>query len=326
MRPIAPLSLALLLAAVLAPEASAHGGGFGHGGRSRYQAPSIACDCGKVDCPKCSAAGLAAGEGLSKRETRTEVVRTWGELAEVRVTTVFEAEADKGFLEAFARVERPPLLAVTGGGVTCVEEDVTGTLTPSQGARRDYLWERNRRLRDPMLVLRENAGAVTLRVFPISARGTTTATLRGYTLLAAPDSLRPRLYRTEDRFLVVLPRTEVSERDADFVDEAGARVLLLLPKTACCVRYPALMKEAVEVPCVPALSSAIRGKGTGAVNDATALVALPAGSRAPSALFVGPAQDAPWFDPGVPPGLRAPGDPSPPPPPPPPADPKAAAP
>lgn len=315
MRPIHASPLALALVAASAPAAYAHGGSFGHARSVPYHAPCLPCDCGRADCPKCSAPGLETGLGLSKRETRTEVVEAWGEIAQVRVTTDFAAAEDRTFLEAFARVERSPLLAVTAGRVNCIEHDLTGVLAPSQGARRDYLWERDRRIRDPMLVVREGPGTVSMRVWPISVRGTTTATLEGFTLLAPPASGGTRIYRTGDLYLVVLPWTREVAKEADFVDEAGKRVLFVLSKGVCRARFGARADAAVEVPCVPALRDAIRGRGDASVNGATALVALPAGAHAPSNLFVGPLEDAPWINPRTLPGLAELSDPAPPPPP-----------
>jgi hypothetical protein len=319
MRVLAGISVVLVLAAwAVPPEALAHGGQFGHGTQRPWRAPSLPCDCGRIPCPTCSAPGLAEGRDLSRRETRTEVVERWGEVARLRVTTVFRTDVERTFLEASARVEAAPLLAVTGGSVTCVEHDLAGVLAPSTSATRDYLWERDRRLRDPMLVRLDGLGAVTMRVFPISSKGPTTATLEAFSLLAPPGSGAPRLYRTGARFLVVLPRTEANEREADFVDEAGGRVLRFLSETVCRVRFGALVDTALEVPCVDALRDAARGSGSAAVNGATALVALPRGSKAPADLFVGPAHLAPVVSSGpVPPGLREPSDPPPPPPPPP---------
>ena len=325
MRPIH--ALAFVLAAAPLSVAFAHGGQFGHASSGPHQAPSMPCDCGKADCLACSAPGLSTGAGLSKRETHVEIVHTWLELAEVRATTVFATAEERTleehtFLEAFARIEQPTVFAVTGGKVTCVEHDLHAVRSPERVARRDYLWERDRRLRDPMLVLRDGPGAVSMRVFPISVKGPTTATLEGFVLLPrhalAPSG--PHLYRTDRHFLVVLARTPETAKDADFVDEAGDRVLVFLSEAACRARYGARADKAVEVPCVPALRDAVLGGGDEAVCDSTALVALPPGSQAPANLFIGLPKDAPWIDPSRPPSLAPrpdPKDPTPPPPPPP---------
>jgi hypothetical protein len=244
-------------------------------------------------------------------------VWTWGDLAQVRATAVFET-TEKGFLEAHAEVRRGPLLAVTAGTVRCGEHRLKGRLAAAAAARRDYLWERDLRLRDPMLVQRVGPGAVSVRVFPVSVRAPTTVRLDGFALAAGVGLTGPRLYRTGDSFLAVLPRTPEAERAADLVDEARGRVLVFLTAGQATVRYGDRARTAVEVPCVDALRDALRGRGEKAVTGEALLVALPEGSRAPPHLAVGtsprpalvPADRPRWTGPGD--------DPTPPPPPPPP--------
>jgi hypothetical protein len=315
MRFLAALAMGAVVLAAAAPRARAHGGCFGHARRGPVQAPSIACDCARAECETCSAPGLAEGRDLSKREVRLETVKRWGDLEQVRVTVTFETKVERTFLEAHARIERPPVLAVTAGTVTCVEADLTGIRAPDERARRDYLWERDRRLRDPMLVRAEGIGAVSVRVFPVSTRAPMIARLDAFTLAEPAGTAGPRLYRTSDRFLAVVPRTPENERDADFVDAAGGRALFFLTEAQARVRHADLVAAAVEVPCLDALRDAIRGRGDAAVTADTSLVALPKGSRAPDDLFVGPAEKAPLLGPArtTPPALRPPPDLAPPP-------------
>ena len=315
------LLLVFVACVACAPAAWAHGGQFGHARRpSPTHVPSIACVCGRVDCPACSSAGLGGGEGLSRREVTTEVLETWGDLVRVRTTLHFAAAEEHQFLEASVRVEEPTALAVVVGEVTCVEHVLRGVLTPSLTARRDYLWERDTHLRDPMLVLPEGPGRVAVRVFPISHRGTTTATLWGFAVRPLPGG-EPRCYRTGEEFRVVAPRARAGLRDDDLVDAASGVGLRFLSASEMRWFHPALARQAVEVPCVPALRCAVRGRGGSAVNRATALVALPRTAHAPANLFVGPAADAPLL--ADPLALREPSDPLPPPPPPPSPPPEA---
>jgi len=286
----------LLLAALgsfvgFAGDALGHGGSFGHARRGPDRVPSMACDCARVSCPACSAPGLESGEGVSERTT-VETLGRWGEIGRVRIRTTFAAEVDPQFLEAAVRVEQAPLLAITSGTVRCVAETLTGVLRPSQRARRDYLWERDTRVRDPMLVLRRTASVVDVRVFPVSTRGTTTVELEGYVLLRHESPGGPRAYRTEDLFLVVLPPS-ADETAPDLVDDAGGRTVRFLSDVEMKALHPGLVARAVDVPCVPALRDAVLGTGDAAVTESTALVALPSGSQAPTSLFIGRAQDAP---------------------------------
>jgi hypothetical protein len=320
MRILAALGSLLVLVAV-APDALAHGGG-GFRDAGRRPAPTLECDCAKADCPACAAKRPAEGEFLTQRTPAIETIRSWGELAEVRVGAELTTTQPHGLVEALVRIEHGPILAVTAGGVTGPEVDLRGVLQASQSARRDYLWER-RRLRDPMLVQREDAAAVSMRVCPIPAKGTMRATLTAFTLLAPPSRPDPRFYRTADRVLVIRPRTPETEKDADFVDEQGGRVLLFLPESACRARWPGLIDRAYRVPCVPAIEAAVRGKGAAAVTEETALVALPPGSHAPADLFVGPIENAPRTG-GRFPQSHEPSDPPPPPPPPADVPPRAA--
>jgi hypothetical protein len=310
---------AVSLAALCDSEARAHGGSYGHGTRGPFRAPSIPCDCAKPYCLKCSAPGLAEGANLSRRETKVEVVETWGDLARVKTTTAFATDQKYRFLEAYASIEVAPLLAVTAGTILTGDHEMVGVRAPSQEARRDYLWERNWSLRDPMLVARHDESTVHVRAFPIAKGVPTTVTLEGYTLAPAPESEEPRFYRTGDVFLRVSPTAKAARwLPVDFWDEKGGRAIQILDLEACTRWFPKHVESAVEVPCVPALVGAITSKSDAAVNQDTLLVAVTPRRKAPKNLYVGKPGDAPitsWGS-SVPPGLREPRDPVPPPPPP----------
>lgn len=315
MRALAALSLGVTLLLAVAPDALAHGGGGRPAPGGLVPAPTLPCDCGRIDCPLCGSKALASGEGLTKRDVRFKVVRSWGEVAEVRVVAEFQAASGALPVEGAVRVERGPLLAVVGGDFRIRGPGLTGALTPARSARRDYLWEL-RRLEDPLLVLREGAGAATLRVFPVIADVPSTATLSAFVILPLPAGAGPRAYRTKERVLLVSPRTPGADAEADVVDAAGDRAVRFLSDAAFRARFARFPGPVYEVPCVPALEAAARGEGDAAVTEETAIVALHTGLRAPVDLFIGPAARAPLVAGRFPPGMHEPTDPPPPPPPP----------
>jgi hypothetical protein len=313
--PAAPWAAGLLAAAaiLLAPHAWAHGGGgfrgpagavppglrepgdpFPPGGR-----PAIACDCGKPGCKRCSMPGLEAGEGLSKRETRVEVLESWGALARVRVEVELATEVKDRFLEGFARVEQGPLFAVTSAWVTSGGKRLDAAPRPALEARRDYLWDRLK-ARDPLIVEREDAGTVRLRVFPVAAGTPTVVTLEGYAVLPARPGEGISLHRTGDRWLAVVPFTEGSAVGTLCLDRAGSRLVQVVDEAGCRRRWPSLMASATEVPCVPALEAAMRGCGDACASGETALVALEPGGGAPKDLFVSKPSPAPRSVPAPP--------------------------
>lgn len=235
----------------------------------------------------------------------------------MRITADLATERDDRALEAYASVTMAPVLAITEGHVRANDQKLVGVLNAAGPARRDYLWERDRRKRDPLLVQRHASDTVSLRVFPVQKDVHVQATLLGFALTEAPSSDAVRVYRTGLAHLVVVPLTHPTAARADLRDEAGGRALLLLGWRECRKLFPPRVHPAREIPGVDAICVAVRGTGSAAVTDTTVLVALPKGSRAPTDLFVGDVKDAPLIDGGVPPGLREPADPVPPPPPPP---------
>ena len=316
MRCFYPLILLVSLTILGGTAAWAHGGGGFRGPRGPTRAPSIRCDCACAACARCATPGLIDGEGLSVNETRFEVLRTWGELARVRITTTFETREKDAFLEGYTRVSPGPLLAVTAGFVRTGESVLVGTRRPSTQARRDYLWQRRNSLLDPLLVQRHAAGAVDVRAYPITPGVRTTVVLEGYVLLAGSAGTGVRVYRTGELCLVVAPLTGSTAKSAAFVDTEGGRALSILDVRTCRRFHPKAFEKATPVPCVPDFEAVMRGTGEAAVSSATALVALPPGRAAPTDLFIGDPKAAPWREPRSvgppPPPQTAPGPPTPP--------------
>ena len=296
-------------ATLFAATAHAHGGGFRGPPRP---VPNIPCDCGSVDCTKCSRPGLAIGEGLVKRETTFRVVKTWGDLAQVEIHADFRAAGAERLEEGYVRVAPAPLLAVTGGTIVNSGETLWGARLPDREATRGYLHRRWRSSIDPLLVRFETRGSVTVRAFPIDHKADTRVKLEGFVMLAKPGRVGVRIYRTDELCLVVQPLTKQSRKTAVFIDEAGKRALSVLDPRTAKRRHPQAFAKTIDVPCVPALEAVLRGSGDAAVTETRALVALPPGPTVPPNLFIGPASEAPTVNGSVPPGME------PPPPPPPP--------
>lgn len=298
---------ALLSVPALAVVAEAHGGR----GPPVIVHRGIPCDCGLIECDKCSDEPLRRGDDVRVSSPSVTQVKRWGDVARCRVAVTFETRPDRGMFEAYSRVEPGPLFAAVAGSLRNGAESLSAELTPSGEARCKYLYARRLFNFDPLLVLRRGPGRFDLRVYPLRKGEKAVATVEGYLLVDAPLPDRVRLYRTDDRYLAVVPLAKDAGRDrAAFRDERGGRSLRFLSQAECRERFGTDAAE--EVPFVPALESAITGKGNRAASDDTALVAISAGSPEPP--FVGPDRIE-RLSGRVPPGLREPVDPEPPPPP-----------
>jgi hypothetical protein len=234
---------------------------------------------------------------------------------------MLEALPSGGLFEGYVPVEPGPLFAAVAGGLKNGDEALSADLKPSEEARRAYLYARRFFNFDPMLVLRRGPGKLDLRVYPLRRGVTATAAIEGYLLVDREPSSEPRLYRTKERYLAVVPlATDERREEAAFRDERRGRSLHFLSEAECRARFGSRVAE--EVPFVHALECAATGRGSGAACADTALVAIATDSPQPP--FVGP--DRVESVPGrVPPGLREPSDPEPPPPPTEDAPPPAAA-
>ncbi len=304
--------LALLLLPLLATAAAAHGGSFGHGPPVIVER-GIPCDCGLIECAKCADEALRRGDDVRVSSPIVTEVKRWGDVARCRVAVDLEAVTDRGMFEAYARVEPGPVFAAVAGSLRNGEEALSAELKPGAEARGRYLYARRLFNLDPMLVLRRAPGRVDLRVYPLKRGTVATAVLEGYVLVDRRSSLYARLYRTGDRVLAVVPlATDTRRGEAALVDERCGRSLHFLAAEQCRERFKGQMVE--EVPFVPALESAITGRGGRAASSETALVAIAAASPAPP--FIGPdrVRKGRSYPGEVPPGLREPSDPEPPPP------------
>jgi hypothetical protein len=302
----------LLLVPSLASNAAAHGGTFrgpNNGvppGLRESVLRGIPCDCGLVECDTCSAEALRRGEEVRISHAVTEVKR-WRDVARCRVEVAFETSRERGAVEAYARIEPGPLFAAVAGSVRNGEESLSADLKPSEEGRRAYLYSRRMFDVDPLLVLRRGPGRLDLRLYPVRKDATATVVLEGYLLVEAAAPHSARLYRTDDRYLAVVPLAADAHLDkAAFRDERGGRSLHFLSQAECRERFGSRIAE--EVPFVPALESAVTGRGKRAACDDTALVAIATGSPQPP--FVGP--DRTIEHPRA--SLSEPSDPEPPPP------------
>jgi hypothetical protein len=308
---------ALLLLPLLAEAAAAHGGR--HAQPPPLVERGIECDCGRVECDRCSADALARGDELLPVERSVTTVRRWGDVARCRTRLVLRARPERRATEAYVRLEPGPLFAVVAGELSNGDETLPARLEPSRDARRKYLFGRRFMNRDPLLVLRRGPGRIDLRVYPVSRDVAATVEVDGYVLADAPSSEAPRLYRTADRYLAILPAARDPHRSTAALWEKaafweGGRSLHFLSRAECRERFGT--DEAREVPFVHALEAAATGQGAQAASGDMALVALP--PDAPLPPFIGPDRVV-TLPGGPPPGRREPAtvsDPEPPPPPP----------
>jgi len=293
--------MALIAIAVVANVA------WSHGGRPAGRfLTGIPCACAKVECSKCATPALREGKDVSRCSTDVTEMARWGDIARVRVEVRLETQRERGSIEGYVRLEPAPVFAAVAGTLKGAME-LDGSLRPSAEVRKIYLWERRRFAFDPMLALRRGPGRVDLRVFPIRRGKTVVITLEGYTLAPIPGASGVQLYKTGKRCLSVTPDTPVDW--GGFL--VGDRRLRFMSERECRGRFPE--HPFVRVPCVPALETAVTGRGREAVSYDVALAALAPGAVPPP--FVGPDK---WIPFGPPPGLRDPQPPPQPPPPPPP--------
>ncbi len=272
----------------------------------------IPCDCGLFECDTCSDEALRRGEEVQVSLPPVTVTKRWGDIARCRVEVMFETSHEPGTVEAYARIEPASLFAAVAGSVRNSEESLSAKLKPSEEARRKYLYARRLFDFDPLLVLRRGPGRLDLRVYPISKGEKAVVVLKGYILVDGSAPGRVRLYRTDGRYLAVVPlATDAHADEAAFRDERGGRSLHFLSEAQCRERFGDQFVE--DVPFVPALESAVTGRGNRAASNDTALVAIAAQSPQPP--FVGPDRVQSALPPGesVPPGLRGSADPEPPP-------------
>ncbi len=301
--------LALIGTVVAADVAWSHGGTFGEGPSGRI-VQGIPCACAKIECDKCASPALREGKQVSHRTTNVTELHRWGDVSRVRVAVELETRRERGSIEAYVRLTPAPVFAAVAGTLRG-ELELAASLQPSAKVRKIYLWERRRFRFDPMLLVRRGPGRLDLRVFPIQRGKPVTVTVEGYTLEIRAAASGVQLYRTGERCLAVTPRTP---GDGDGVPVEG-RLLRFLSERECRARFPGT--PFVVVPCVPALESAVTGRGREAASGDVALAALAPGSSPPP--FVGPDKwiPDPSAPPRIPPELREPRDPVPPPPPPP---------
>lgn len=293
---------------VLIALAAAANVAWAHGGRpAGYFKKGIPCTCAKVECNKCATPALREGKELTRCTADVTEMARWGDIARVRVTVTLETQRERGSIEGWVRLEPAPVFAVVAGALKGKLE-LAGSLRPSEEVRKIYLWERRRYRFDPMLALRRGPGRIDLRAFPIQRGQPVVVTLEGYTWAPIAAATGVQLYRTGRRCLAVTPHTP-----ADWGGHpVGDRLLRFLTERECRARFPD--HPLVLVPCVPALETAVTGRGRDAVGTEVALAALAPGSVPPP--FVGPDKWVAYRPPGLPPGMRPPTDPQPPPPPP----------
>jgi len=273
---------------------------WSHGGRpSGRFLTGIPCACAKVECDKCATPALREGKDVTRCSTDVTELNRWGDIAQVRVEVTLETQRERGSIEGYVRIEPAPVFAAVAGTLKG-QMELAGSLRPSAEVRKIYLWERRRFAFDPMLAVRRGPGRVDLRAFPIRRGQPLVITLEGFTLAALPGASGVQLYRTGKRCLSVTPNTPVEW--GGFV--VGDRRLRFMSERECRGRFPG--HSFVLVPCVPALETAVTGRGREAVSDEVALAALAPGAVPPP--FIGPDK---WIPFQPPPGLR---DPEPPPP------------
>jgi hypothetical protein len=296
--------LALITIAAAADMAWSHGGGSFSGPSGRWLR-GIPCSCAKIECDKCAPPALREGKEVSRCTTDVTELHRWGDVARVRIAVTLETQRERGSIEGYVRLQPAAVFAAVAGTLRG-ELELAASLQPSAKVRKIYLWERRRFRFDPLLVLRRGPGRLDLRVFPIQRERPVVVTVEGYTLAISAGASGVQLYRTGKRCLAVTPHTP-----ADWGGfPVEGRLVRFLSERECRGRFPGL--PFVVVPCVPALETAMTGRGREAVSGEVALAALAPGSAPPP--FVGPDKWIPGRTSRLPPGLR---DPVPPPPPPP---------
>jgi len=276
--------LYLLVVCALGSEVLAHGGTFS--GPSGGVPPGLivptglACDCARPDCSQCSHSQLMGSERLTRSEIAQKTTRRWNDFATLRITATFRGRVG-GPVEAYALLAPSALFAATGGSIRQGDSVLIGSLRMSKDARRRYLWARQRGL-DPLLVMRRDPGRYHLRAFPVQNDRDTVVTIEGFALAAPQERGAPRLYRTRDRVLVV--RDTAAGRpleEGEWADADSKRALSFHGLTAARQRYGKSVDLAFEVPFVPALETALTGRGAAAAGDKAVLVALESGAELP---------------------------------------------
>jgi len=309
-----PVVLRVLFLAAFGGEVLAHGGSFSDRGgvppgiaRPSDPVPPgpppgipIPCDCARVDCPACSDGRLVSADALARNEVAQEITTRWTDVAAMRLTLTWRGQ-ERRTVETHRRLEPSALFAVTAGSITQGDAVLVASLAPGRDARRRYLWARARGL-DPFLALRLGPGSVDVRAFPVRQGGDTVVTLEGFALAPAERRGAPRFYRTGERVLVVRDtRAADPPRDGEWADAAERRALRFLNRAAARRRYGERVDGATEVPFVPALETALTGRGNGASGDERVLVAVPADAGLPPQVGPPPAPRPPASVPPSPP-------------------------
>jgi hypothetical protein len=278
---------ALLFLPLLAEAAVAHGGCFGERPRGpiRIEERGIECDCGRVECDRCSTDTLRRGDQLFPPERSDCVLKRWDDVARCRTRLVFRARPERRVTEAHARLEPGPLFAAVAGELRTGDQVLPARLEPGEEARRKYLYGRRFMNADPLLILRRGPGRVDIRAYPVTRDVKVTVEIDGYVLVDCPPSRAPRIYRTADRHVAFVALAHDPHRDgAAFRDEKGGRSLHFLSRAECLERFGTDAAE--DVPFVRALEAAVTGRGDHAASEDKALAALPA--NAPPPPFIGP--------------------------------------
>ena len=260
------LKIALLALLAVPGGVFAHGGGFrgpNGGVPPGLPPPGLFCACARVECGHCANDALRTGKNYVRGDVRTTVLRRWGDIELVRVTLTFRTEQKRGAVEGFARLRLAPLFAAVGGQVQAhgTASPLIARLHDSEPARRTYLWIRNTKLIDPLLVMRREPGVVDVRAFPVTREAPLRVAIEGYRLVPRKGVPGLRIYRTGERYLTVA---------ADGKHE-------FLSRDDCRRRHGSA--AAIVVPCVPALETAATNRGDAASGAERVLTAYPKGSK-----------------------------------------------
>ena len=284
-----PAGFCLLIVCALGAEVLAHGGSYrgppggvppGLRVPAGLVSAGLACDCARPDCSQCSHDQLMGGERLTRSEIVQRTTRRWNDFAALRITATFRGRTG-GAVEAYALLEPSALFAATAGSILQGDSLLSSSLRTSKDARRRYLWAKQRKL-DPLLVMRRDPGRYHLRAFPVRNDRDTIVMIQGFALAAPQERGAPRLYRTGDRLLVVRD-TRVGRplEEGEWADADGKRALSFHGLAAARRRYGKSVELAVEVRFVPALETALTGRGDAAASNEVVLVALEAGAELP---------------------------------------------